>query len=181
MMDPPTDTTQKIMVTTRVPFLFYSSNLATSKPSSTTTNGKPRNPQPQPPPPTALNTTITSTKKSEWIKNPNPPIALNQMCLIEEEEKKKKKKHQVSPRYSHHRVKKKKKEKESSGSDSPAKLDLWSCLSPIHWRSFRSLWSIRSHDMGWAQSDSSAKLDIWVGERRYLMGQNQNPVSAIMV
>ena len=44
------------------------------QPSFTTTNNKPRNPQPQPPPPTALNT----TKKSEWIKNLNPPTALNQ-------------------------------------------------------------------------------------------------------
>ena len=48
------------------------------KPTPTTTNDKPRNPQPQPPPPIALNTTTTSTKKSEWIKNPNPPTALNQ-------------------------------------------------------------------------------------------------------
>ena len=112
MMDSPTDTTQKNMVATRVPFLFYSSNPATPKPSSTTTNGKSRNPQPQPPPPTALNTITTSTKKSKWIKNPNAPIALNQMCLIEEEKKKrKKKKHQVSSRYSHHHVKKKEKRK----------------------------------------------------------------------
>ena len=82
------------MVATHVPFLFCSSNPTTPKPistttngkprihhhqpSSTTTNGKPKNPQLRPPPPIALNTTTTSTKKSEWIKNPNPPIVLNQ-------------------------------------------------------------------------------------------------------
>ena len=82
------------MVATHVPFLFCSSNPATPKPSSNTTNDKPRihhhqpsstttnsepkNPQPQPPPPTTLNTTTTSTKKSKWIKNLNPPTALNQ-------------------------------------------------------------------------------------------------------
>ena len=115
-MDPPTDTTQKNMVAICVPFLFCSSNPTPPPPTATlhplpstklhTTNGKSRNPQP--PPPTALNTTTTSTKKSEWIKNPNASTALNQMCLIEEEKKKrKKKKHQVSLRYSHHRVKKK--------------------------------------------------------------------------
>ena len=68
-------------------FLLFKPNSTTTngKPSSTTTNSKPRNPQPQPqpPPPIALNTTTTSTKKSEWIKNPNPPTALNQMCLME--------------------------------------------------------------------------------------------------
>ena len=44
IMDPPTDTTQKNTVATRVPFFFFffcSSNSATPKPSSTTTNGKP--------------------------------------------------------------------------------------------------------------------------------------------
>ena len=82
--------------------------------------------------------------------------------------------------FSHHRVKKKK-EKDISGFDSLAKLNIWSWLSLIHQRSFRSLWSIRSHNPAWAQFDSSAKLDLWVGERRYLMGQNQNPAPMIMV
>ena len=73
MMDPPTDTTQKNMVAICVPFLFCSSNPTPPPPTATlhplpstklhTTNGKSRNPQP--PPPTALNTTTTSTKKSE--------------------------------------------------------------------------------------------------------------------
>ena len=105
MMDPPTDTTQKNMVATRV---FKPSYIETQihhhqwqtlhPPPSTKLHlyhhqwqSKNPQPQPQPPPPTAFNTTTTSTKKSEWIKNPNPPTAFNQMCLIEEEKKKKKK------------------------------------------------------------------------------------------
>ena len=53
---------------------FTHQYLATPKPSSTTTDSKPRNPQsqPQPPPPTALNTTTSSTKKPTNIENPNP-------------------------------------------------------------------------------------------------------------
>ena len=126
------------MVVTRA-FLFF---FLLFQPNSTTTNVKPKNPQPQPPPPTTLNTTTTSTKKSEWIKNPNPPIALNQMCLIEEEEKRRRRRsirsHCVQPSL----LEGKKKKKEIFGFNSPAKLNLWSWLSLIHRWSFRSLWSI---------------------------------------
>ena len=98
------------------------------KPSSTTTNGKPRNPQP---PPTTLNTTTTSTKKSEWIKNPNPLTALNQMCLIEK--KKKKRRNQ-----SEEERKKERKERRKHQVSSRREIESIRSRIPCRRRSFRS-------------------------------------------
>ena len=109
-----------------------SSNLATSKPRSTTTNGKPFIHHHQP------SSTSTTTNDNPKIHNHNhnhhhqqpltqpqpPPKNLNESKIQTHQQpstkcvwfknkkrKRKKKKRQVSPRYSHHRVKKKKKRK----------------------------------------------------------------------
>ena len=136
-MDPPIDIAQKNTIATRVPFLFCSSNPASPKPSSTTTNSKPfiHHHQPSSTPPMA-NLEIHNHHHQQPSTQPQPPPKNPNETKIQTHQRPSTKCVWLKKK------KKKKKKKEISGFDSPAKLNLWSWLSLIHRWSFRSLWSI---------------------------------------
>ena len=183
MMDPPTDTTQKNMVATRV---FKPSYIETQihhhqwqtlhPPPSTKLHlyhhqwqSKNPQPQPQPPPPTAFNTTTTSTKKSEWIKNPNPPTAFNQICLIEEEKKKKKKEEAsglTALQPSSREEKKKRKKKESAKRRNQSEEERKKKRDPNHGKGFGLMSTVKYKLM----STTKGLVWAWIEDPNHELG-----------